>query len=944
MESPRSRCRNQVFVIILMGLFIPLTTWAASPSSARTTRPRVSQPSSASRTASVPAPVLKDWTVLVYMACDNNLEAAAEGDLNEMETVGSNERMNILVQLDRIGSFSQDTVMKWTGAKRFHIQKDDKPNLVTSPIVQDLGEIDMAAPKTLVDFVAWAKKKFPAKQYALILSNHGTGWKEVQPDGVVPAIGNRSRHPGYRTVPGGPEAAINPFGTPRRASTRQHADVLSPDMQRAMGAISYNIAYDDTTGTSMDIPTLGDTLAKVQGVLQQPLDLLGFDACLMQMLEVAFESAPHARFQVGATDLEPERGWPYDQIFEALAKDPDMDARKLGQTIVSCYTASYNSGSQGNTAVVLSLFDLSKMKRFTDTLERFCASLHKDIVEVDAIDQARASALKYCYQDYVDLGHFTRLLAEKTKLTGLQRAARELFAEIKEDSKDGFVVANSHTGDKYAEGSGISIYFPDRTSYRPFQKRYALLQMSKDSVWDDFLSEYENPNLPYIRIRDITFDDANHDGRITAGEKVDVFFTLKNLGRKTTDKIEFAWETPSKQVSFQKVETSHISVPKPGAEVKVKGCEFTVSADTPANTQIPILFKLSGPNVPVSTYQTSFFVKPAFQTTGQALLVFTDNFSPAPPVLQAMFNEAGIKFDTWDRMMDGNLKPEVLKRYLDGWVYLSVQDSSDQQALAADEIDALTGFLRSGGRLVLSGQDLAFSLRETPFLKDLCRLSFVQDDTNVHVLSGTAHFLPATTCQIFGGDGANNQKWPDEIDPLAGAKVIMKFEAGARDIADHKAMRGPNIKPPSTTRGIKSSGAAGVSVVDGYRLLFFAFGVEAINTAQQRQQLLKQIQVFMTPTLNTQITDYANASGRRSRNRIVPSTQLLDDVDLLSTLRPRIVRQLRNSMEKNPQAAETAIGQIERLPAAQREAANDLERDVRALLEFQRQHGTLTPR
>ena len=43
------------------------------------------------------------WTFMVYIAADDNtLEEAAIGDFMEMASVGSNDNLNIVVQLDRI--------------------------------------------------------------------------------------------------------------------------------------------------------------------------------------------------------------------------------------------------------------------------------------------------------------------------------------------------------------------------------------------------------------------------------------------------------------------------------------------------------------------------------------------------------------------------------------------------------------------------------------------------------------------------------------------------------------------------------------------------------------------------------------------------------------------------------------------------------------------------
>ena len=43
-----------------------------------------------------------EWTVMVYLDADNNLESAGIDDINEMEIVGSTTEVNVVVQVDRI--------------------------------------------------------------------------------------------------------------------------------------------------------------------------------------------------------------------------------------------------------------------------------------------------------------------------------------------------------------------------------------------------------------------------------------------------------------------------------------------------------------------------------------------------------------------------------------------------------------------------------------------------------------------------------------------------------------------------------------------------------------------------------------------------------------------------------------------------------------------------
>jgi len=49
--------------------------------------------------------VATDWTFMVYLDGDNNLEGAGIDDINEMEMVGSNDDIKIVVLFDRIPGY-----------------------------------------------------------------------------------------------------------------------------------------------------------------------------------------------------------------------------------------------------------------------------------------------------------------------------------------------------------------------------------------------------------------------------------------------------------------------------------------------------------------------------------------------------------------------------------------------------------------------------------------------------------------------------------------------------------------------------------------------------------------------------------------------------------------------------------------------------------------------
>lgn len=853
----------------------------------------------------------KEWTFMIFMAADNNLEAATSLDINELEQYGSTDKVNFVAQIDRNGGYSNNSELKWSGARRFYIIKDNKPNKMTSPMLENLGNIDMAAPVTLTNFVSWTKKNYPAKRYALILWNHGTGWKEITPS-IMEADSTE------RGIPEG--------------------------MKTALANISYNISYDDTSKSSMNIPTLGTTMAKITTILGQPVDVLGFDACLMQMAEVAWEVSPHALFQVGSPDLEPDRGWPYDLIARDLTKNPGMSAKALSDNITTVYNKSYSSGTQGNTAVVLSSIDLSKSADFGDKLNKFCNAARRNISDINKIEMARNDALKYSYGDYIDLGHFLEILQKTSIKAETKTAATNLLKAIVSTKKSsGYISKLSSNGEKFAKTSGLSIFFPTRQGFKTYQSRYKIHKLCTETEWFKFLSEVSNPDLPYMKIEDIILEDNNKDGRIAAGEEVTVLLSLRNLGKKALDKAQIKAVTTSSFLSGKEFNAEIVKLPAPGKSALASAFKFRVNENTPVHSEITLNISLHGQDIPVSSLKTTFYVKEPFASTGHALLVITDNFSPASPVLQQMMQSAGVKFDTWDRVLDGDLRPEVLKRYLDGWVLVTVQDSTPEQSLNEEEVDALDKFLKTGGRLVLNGQDLGFSLRDSDFLRNRCKVKFVQDDVNVHVVSGDNGFIGGKSVQIFGGDGANNQKWPDEIDPLKGAVPIIKYEEGARDMADDREMNGPNHKPGALSRGIKSSGIAGVKVEDGYRLMLFTFGIEAINNSSQRRDFMKEIAKFMQPSAAAEVRNLARAASRRPATTTSESA-IIDRVDLLSNVEDRLLLQIKSDFDQKPQSREQLLAEFDNLPANERKALSNLEKNVRSLLEFKTRHGTLGQR
>ena len=198
---------------------------------------------------SIQPPSLPEWTVIVYSAADDEvLEENMWFDVNEMEMVGSNSQMNIVVQIDRYASgFTGDG--DWSDTRRYLITQDNNLDRITSPVVQSVGEVDTGDPQTLIDFVTWAVQNYPAKKYALIMSDHGGGWTG-----------------GFSDM-----------------SASSYSDLSIPEIVSSIEQIRQNTGIDK-------------------------FELIGFDACLMGQIEVFGSLYPYSNYMVASEEVIPVMG------------------------------------------------------------------------------------------------------------------------------------------------------------------------------------------------------------------------------------------------------------------------------------------------------------------------------------------------------------------------------------------------------------------------------------------------------------------------------------------------------------------------------------------------------------------------------------------------------------------------------------------------------------
>jgi len=411
------------------------------------------------------------WTVMVYLAGDNNLDGAGVADLKEMKNTGSNDKLNIVAQFDRTG--------KKGTTKRYFLRPGGE---LEADVAEDLGETNCGDPKTLTDFVLWAGARYPAEHYLVVIWNHGSGWDDENiyrlARDIKMGISRKGRS--ISDTDFSSKGTI-PFALLRSVSGRRmRRAVFNTSIKKALTTRA--IAFDDDARDFLDNIELKNIFSTVTSKLGRKIDIIGMDACLMNMVEVQYQLKDTALFCVGSEEVEPGDGWPYDKILSALAAKPAMTPEEVSKMIVDKYLKSYKA----TDSVTQSACDISKSPQAAAAIDGLAKALINGFTSPAlkmALMQARSRAQAYYTPEYVDLADLCALLELNTKHREIKTACAAVVDSL---TNNGMVVKSGFKGEAVKNSHGLSIYFPTKK----ISPLYAGLDFVKKTAWGRFLKEY----------------------------------------------------------------------------------------------------------------------------------------------------------------------------------------------------------------------------------------------------------------------------------------------------------------------------------------------------------------------------------------------------------------------------------------------------------------------
>lgn len=277
-------------------------------------------------------------------------------------------------------------------------------------VLQELEAQNMGEADTLANFLAWGVENFPATNTGLVLWNHGGG---------------------------------------------------------SIYGVCYDEIFDDD---SLTLKELDQAFTMASPYVDNKLEFVGFDACLMSSIETANILVPHANYMVASQETESAYGWDYTAIGNYLAEYPNCNGAELGATICDSFYASAEVSDEDYEST-LSCVDLSKVDTLMDSLNLFYSDLYDATTDSTTLAEVSRSVLEVLnfggnnstegYTNLIDLGGMVSSLSKYSN-----------YSDTVLQSLNDCVVYSRYGEDRQGS-TGLSILYP-LTSFDDYE--YTILK------------------------------------------------------------------------------------------------------------------------------------------------------------------------------------------------------------------------------------------------------------------------------------------------------------------------------------------------------------------------------------------------------------------------------------------------------------------------------------
>lgn len=416
----------------------------------------------------------KEWTIMVYMAGDNNLSEDMIRAITELR--GRIRSMGGDVQKPEENKNQVNFVIQFDGehpyVKSRYYKVELKNGGIPRPLPIDDKDDDTGA-KKLEAFIRKAINDSPAKNYALILSGHSDAFLE-------------------RTL-----------------------------------------LLDENPSGILTLKEIAKVLDKVKSLFRnKKLDIIGFDSCVMHSVEVVYEFKDVAQTCIGSEGSIPNFTWDYKEIGAALINEEACKLTKdrvieIMRESIKKFNAEYAFGGR---SIDFSTIELKGISNFSEELHELYVVLLLAILRLGNLDsktkelavsprlkklfkillEAHWNCQTYLHDQFVDIFDFCKRLDNECKdelseirisledpdLFEDDETRRNSILKIIEfpfwllliryccltikNSQTNIIKDGIFTGSEYQFSNGISMYFPwSFLSLFMTEKKYLRLNLIK---------------------------------------------------------------------------------------------------------------------------------------------------------------------------------------------------------------------------------------------------------------------------------------------------------------------------------------------------------------------------------------------------------------------------------------------------------------------------------
>lgn len=352
----------------------------------------------------------KPWTVLLYIAADNDLAEMVPLDIEELTRASTTANAHLLVYLnirEKNKKITQRIVVANGSAK----------------IIKTVPGLDSGAPETLFDALAWAHKDFPSDRFACVLWDHGSGSL------------NRSMPATHR-------------GVCYDDTTGNYLTDLN--CQDAFAKVCKKFRND------------------------KKIDIIAFDACLMADVEIAYALQPYADYMVASQELVSGLGYNYRLCFKDLSASVDSHtlAIHLVNAYKATYEGDddYTLSALDFTAFTPYVDSLDRLSFVLGA----ALKNQKSSKVTKAIKAAVAQATHFdekVYKDVVGLMNNIMARVEQMGLSTKEQAELKKALQDVIDAQATIIINNTYSPN-YQSAMGLSIYFPDKAIEPSYKDLY----------------------------------------------------------------------------------------------------------------------------------------------------------------------------------------------------------------------------------------------------------------------------------------------------------------------------------------------------------------------------------------------------------------------------------------------------------------------------------------